>query len=508
MVAIENLPQRQSQQIDETRPQLPSVPTAETARRAATRDWGELRAPGDIPLPPPSPGAQRSLDMDAPPTPRCRSPAATTQNEFVATKASTPRCRSPAVASARDVVATTMPLTPRHRSPSVSSTALNELVAATASTPRCRSPAVTATARFVLAGTTGSTPRHRSPAVSSTALTESTAMTGSTPRCRSRAAVGAAVDVLVAAMASTPRHRSPAVSSTSLNEFAAATGSSPRHRSPVATSTALPRPRDEVAASQLGNRSSTAVSLVQSARSASQRVGSSGPMAAAGAAIVAGRGSSPRRGEASPDFGCRAALPSPRKACTTPLQQQLSSSSHAPSRAESPYGSTTPRRNGARAVSEASGPPSSARAPSHQSRKVPCTVPPLSARGAPPALPTVGAIGGSSGSRASSRSARGRSEDPTSSGRAAASCTRKTYQAPDYVMQELHRTLKLLRVGFKQASPTVVTCEKKGVRFDVQVSPAGPADAEPAHMVKLQRVNGEVDAYRELCAKVFAESQL
>lgn len=75
-------------------------------------------------------------------------------------------------------------------------------------------------------------------------------------------------------------------------------------------------------------------------------------------------------------------------------------------------------------------------------------------------------------------------------------------------MQELHRTLKLLRVGFKQASPTVVCCEKKGVRFDVQVSPAGPADAEPAHMVKLQRVNGEVDAYRELCAKVFAESQL
>lgn len=73
-------------------------------------------------------------------------------------------------------------------------------------------------------------------------------------------------------------------------------------------------------------------------------------------------------------------------------------------------------------------------------------------------------------------------------------------------MEEIHRTLKQMRVGFKQASPMLLRCELKGVRFDVQVSPYGQADL--THMVKLQRMTGELGTYREVCAKFFAEMQL
>lgn len=104
------------------------------------------------------------------------------------------------------------------------------------------------------------------------------------------------------------------------------------------------------------------------------------------------------------------------------------------------------------------------------------------------------------------QSARGLSEDSGGSGRGAVWIRATVLRAPEQIMQEMARALKLVRVGFKQLSPALMRCELKGLRFEMQVSHLDQVDSP--YMIKIQRTSGEFSAYRELCAKVLAEMQL
>lgn len=128
---------------------------------------------------------------------------------------------------------------------------------------------------------------------------------------------------------------------------------------------------------------------------------------------------------------------------------------------------------------------------------------PSSARGAPR---SDGGVGSGSGAGRRPNSARIASEELPAAGRRAQSAKRPSTRAPEQIMQEMHRALRQLRVGFRQASPSLVKCEQRGVRFDLQISNLDRA--EPAYAVKVQRVAGELGTYKELSAMIFAEMQL
>lgn len=83
---------------------------------------------------------------------------------------------------------------------------------------------------------------------------------------------------------------------------------------------------------------------------------------------------------------------------------------------------------------------------------------------------------------------------------------RSTLKAPDVIMTEIIRALKLSRVPFKQTSPSNVRCDRKGLRFDLHVLP--PDQVESSYVVKIQQAAGEVGPYRDLCSRVLAEMQL
>lgn len=78
--------------------------------------------------------------------------------------------------------------------------------------------------------------------------------------------------------------------------------------------------------------------------------------------------------------------------------------------------------------------------------------------------------------------------------------------APEQIMQEMLRALRASRVAFKQVSPSLVRCERKGMRFDMQISQTDQTAC--AYLVKLHKIAGELGDYRETSAKVLAEMQL
>jgi len=100
---------------------------------------------------------------------------------------------------------------------------------------------------------------------------------------------------------------------------------------------------------------------------------------------------------------------------------------------------------------------------------------------------------------------RGTSED-TMVGRCAQWVRASSLKSPEQITSEVLRVLKQMRVGFKRFSPSLVRCEFKALRFDVQINLLD--QAELAYAVKLQRTAGEIGAYRELCARILAELQL
>jgi len=124
-------------------------------------------------------------------------------------------------------------------------------------------------------------------------------------------------------------------------------------------------------------------------------------------------------------------------------------------------------------------------------------------------VPTSASIAGGSRAPHSSRveSSRGASPSEEAPGASrGAHLVRSSLKSSDQIMQEITRALRLTRVPFKQISPSHVKCDRKGLRFDMQISHYD--QAESTYVVKIQRSAGEVVPYRELCARVLAEMQI
>lgn len=303
----------------------------------------------------------------------------------------------------------------------------------------------------------------------------------------------------------------------------------------------------------------SAASPPLTARSTARRLGGAGPASAAGAAILAGVRASTRQKEEQPQFvsAVPVSAQGPRITSSTPPRQRDAALGLAARRGVSPPGSV-PQAQGVRTPSsECRRVPASARVSSQQSRKVPCSPVPTSARVAP--LPTVGPIGGHGGGRPALPVAQACGRPgakpaevaaplavpppvpaptqaatvatplavpppapaptqaatllaPTSRGllRSEVHHTRSSPRQPAAIMQDLLGTLGRMEVGFKQTSPTSVKCERKGVRFEIKLeSDSSRATVHrPMQMVSISRITGEHNAYADMCMKVFSESRL
>mmetsp|Transcript_5785 Transcript_5785/g.14063 ORF Transcript_5785/g.14063 Transcript_5785/m.14063 type:complete len:742 (-) Transcript_5785:127-2352(-) len=325
----------------------------------------------------------------------------------------------------------------------------------------------------------------------------------------------------------------PSPSGQHRGDLSHASSASQRQRSPTTVCTAVTPPPAVLPPNTARAASPPAPSPSQRVPASSQRVGSSSPMVSAGAAIVSGTGA----GRLSPRRAATLSEPVGRGASPPPQMRQLSCVS-ATSRAASPRSappvaciSTQPRspKAASRATSPRAVPVTTCATPQPKSSRGTPTVPtPASHLGdsersagsamtepqqqqhrKTPGAPMLASARGAScrvgSARAVPKSARGTSEEGLGTSRGSYAI-RRSSRPPEQIMEEIHRTLKQMRVGFKQASPMLLRCELKGVRFDVQVSPYGQADL--THMVKLQRMTGELGTYREVCAKFFAEMQL
>lgn len=103
--------------------------------------------------------------------------------------------------------------------------------------------------------------------------------------------------------------------------------------------------------------------------------------------------------------------------------------------------------------------------------------------------------------------ARCASEDAVgSSARGAHWIRSSALQSADAIAQELARSLKTSKVGFKQLSPSLFRCERKGTRFDVHISHLDRSDAP--YMVKIQRTAGDLCTYRKLLSRVVSDLQI
>lgn len=84
------------------------------------------------------------------------------------------------------------------------------------------------------------------------------------------------------------------------------------------------------------------------------------------------------------------------------------------------------------------------------------------------------------------------------------SCT--SSKQPKQIMQEIHRSLTIQRVAYKQANAFLVKCQRQSLRFEMEISHLD--HLESIFVVRFRRVTGDPSNYKDLCSKILADMKI
>jgi hypothetical protein len=76
-------------------------------------------------------------------------------------------------------------------------------------------------------------------------------------------------------------------------------------------------------------------------------------------------------------------------------------------------------------------------------------------------------------------------------------CT--TNRSPNSVLSDILKSLENMKITFSKVSDYFLKCSKTGIKFEVEL--CRMENIENIHVVRMKRLDGDVQKYREVCNK-------